>query len=88
MATREKFSIFWLNPMQDTGRDWRRPDCARLKDVQFEYIFLWVQAGVYFITNWMMTYLENYRHLKRNELREKIRMQIEIRQANRRKSSK
>ncbi|MBP5515780.1 MAG: ABC transporter permease [Bacteroidales bacterium] len=61
---------------------------ARLKDVQFEYIFLWVQAGVYFITNWLMTYLENYRHLKRNELREKIRMQIEMRQANKRKSSK
>lgn len=46
---------------------------AHLKQVQFEYIALWIQAGFYFITTTILTFLENYRNLKRNELMAKIR---------------
>ena len=54
---------------------------AELRDVRFEYRMLWALAGFYFITTIILTYLENYRHLKRSELHRRINLQWTLRQA-------
>ncbi|MBQ9474533.1 MAG: ABC transporter permease [Bacteroidales bacterium] len=54
---------------------------AGLRDVRFEYLMLWGLAGFYFITTITLTYLENYRHLKRSELHRRIHLQWTLRQA-------
>lgn len=52
---------------------------ATLKDVSFEYHMLWILTGAYFITTGVLTYLENYRQLKRGELLRHIRLQRALR---------